>query len=314
MKQTSFPVFLATLCMFPLLLRATHSDQELIPSTASVDLSSRSSLKNAPTHLKKQNLTRKERAAIRKEAKYFQRRILKTLTEEELRRAADVCLALDWNDEALAYLEKLEKITKNTTTVKNVKLEVADINFEQGNLKTAGKLYDEYNNLYPGDKEKAAYAQYKGILSNFYCMLENDRDQTRTLKTISLADSFLEIKSSLFKKYAQDVRTIKTHCFTRLYEHNVNVFEFYLKKSSFKAAETRLASIRSTLLPKLPGMEPNLLECEYRVAQAQKDTPRALKIAAELSTRFPNAQAEKRLVQGISDPNAVTGREYVDRF
>ncbi len=314
MKQTSLTAFLMALCSFPLLLTATHSDQELIPSTASLDLSSQSSLKNAPTHLKKQTLTRKERAAVRKEAKYFQRRILKTLTEDELRRGADLCLALDWHHEALTYLEKLEKITKNTTTVKNVKLEIADINFQQGSLKTAGKLYDEYNNLYPGDKEKAAYAQYKGILSNFYCMLENDRDQTRTLKTISLADSFLEIKSSLFKKYAQDVRQIKTHCFTRLYEHNLNVFDFYLKRSSFKAAETRLASVRSTLLPQLPGIEPNLLKCEYRVAQAQKDTPRALKILAELSTRFPNEQMEKRLVQGIYDPNAMNIREYVDRF
>lgn len=309
MKFKHIFMFAATLCSYPYLILSTHSDQELLTDTPSpTQFSLKSSLNNAPTLLKKNHsYTRPEKNSIRKEAKKFQSRILKTLKEPELRHAANLCLALEWHDEALTYLKKLEKITKNTTVVKNVKLEIADITFEKGKLKEAGKLYDEYSSLYPGDKEKAAYAQYKGILSNFYCMLENDRDQTGTLKTISLADSFLESKSSLYKKYAQDVNSIKGHCFTRLYEHNLNVFEFYLKKDSYKAADTRLASIRTNLLPYLPHVEPSLLHCEYRVAQAQKDTLRAVKISEELASRFPNEAT--RIAQ-----TTTPARSYVTRF
>lgn len=306
-------IFFATLCFLSSRLIPTHSSAELIPSanTSPVlqifNTSRESSITSAPHYLPKISYSRKEKDIIRKEAKKFQSKILKTFTEPQLRRATDLCLALDWKDEAIRYLQKLEKVTKNTTVVKNVKLEIADITFLKGDLKDAGKLYDEYSSLYPGDKEKAAYAQYKGILSNYYCMLTNDRDQTRTLKTISLADSFLECKSSLFKKYAADVRSIKNNCFTHLYEHESNIFEFYFKKGSYKAAKTRLASMHTNLLPHLPQIEAPLLQYEYRIAQAEKDTPRALKIASDIATRFP--QQTTRIAQQVAPI-----RNYVDRF
>lgn len=306
-------IFLATLCFFSFQLIPTHSSAELVPSTDTnpttqiFNTSREFSIASAPHYLPKISYSRKEKDIIRKEAKKFQSKILKTFTEPELRRAADLCLALDWKDEAIKYLQKLEKISKNTTVVKNVKLEIADITFLKGDLKEAGKLYDEYSSLYPGDKEKAAYAQYKGILSNYYCMLTNDRDQTRTLKTIALADSFLEHKSSLFKKYASYVRSIKTNCFTHLYEHESHIFEFYFKKKSYKAAKTRLASMHTNLLPHLPQIEAPLLQYEYRIAQAEKDTQRALKIATDIAHRFP-----KQATQIAHKPSP--NRNYVDRF
>lgn len=305
MKHASFFIFLATLSTLPFYAHPTHSDAE----TLSVNLNNpKAALKTAPQYIKTQKLTGKERKLALAEAKKWQSKYLKTFTEEDLRQAANTALSLEWNHEALTYLKKLEKVTKNTTIAQAVKLEIADINFGQGNLKTAATLYDEYASLYPGDKERAAYAQYKGILSNFYCMLENDRDQTKTLKTIALADSFLESKSTLFKKYAPDVMAIKNRCYTQLYEHDLNVFNFYFKRSSYKAADTRLASMKVKLLPYLPNVESNLLECEYKVAVAQKDTPRALKVTQELETRFPSTAATRM----AEKTKPVTN--YVNRF
>ena len=265
------------------------------------------SIKEAPTFLTKKDITRKERIALKKQYRHLTSgKVLKGLSEPELRTVADISITLGWYDDALNFLKKLEKKTKNTTVVKNVKLEIADITFQEGNLKGAAKLYDEYINLYPGDKEKAAYAKYKGILSNFYSMLQQDRDQTATHKTIALADAFLEGNNTIFKKYAYDVESIKYHCQTQLYEHDVVVFDFYLKKQSFKAAEKRLASMRGSLLPKRSDLEPKFLECELRLAQAQRDEPRITRISQELTTRFPEevrlAQAKKAI------PN------YVARF
>ena len=224
------------LCALPFWSVATHSTKELESDSVRQDAPkttflATTSIKDAPTFLISKNLSRKEKDVFRKKLKKMTSgKVVKAMPEEELRAAADLCLSLQWYDQSLTYLKKLEKKTKNTTVAKNVKLEIADINFQEGNLKTAGKLYDDYINLYPGDKEKAAYAKYKGILSNFYCMLKKDCDQTATHKTIALADAFLESNSTLFKKYAYDVESIKNHCFTRLYEHDAVIFDFYVKK------------------------------------------------------------------------------------
>ena len=303
MSFSSSALSFFALCALPFWSIATHSPQELesdsarqsVPQTTFL---ATTSIKEAPTFLISKNLSRKEKDGLRKKLKkMISGKVVKTMTEEELRTTADLCLSLQWYDQSLTYLKKLEKKTKNTTVAKNVKLEIADVNFQEGNLKTAAKLYDDYINLYPGDKEKAAYAKYKGILSNFYCMLKKDRDQTATHKTIALADAFLESNSTLFKKYAYDVQSIKNHCFTRLYEHDAVIFDFYVKKESFKAAENRLASMRNSLLSKRPDLEPRFLECEIRMAQAQHDMPRIARVSKELETRFPEevrvAQAKK---------------------
>lgn len=314
MRFSSSVLSFFALCLVSHCSYATHSNKELesdtslsIPPIGTNIFSAEASIKQAPTLLTSKHLSRKEKGLLRKELKKLTNKPIKTMTEVELRKAADICLDLQWYDQSLTYLKKLEKkASKNTTTVKNIKLEIADITFQEGNLKSAAKLYDDYINLYPGDKEKAAYAKYKGILSNFYCMLQKDRDQTATHKTISLADAFLEGKSSLFKKYAYDVQAIKNHCFTRLYEHDVVVFDFYLKRESFKAAEKRLASMRKELLPKRPDLEPKFLECEIRMAQAQRDIPRVTRISQELATRFPE---EVRIAQAARTPI-----NYVTRF
>lgn len=245
---------------------------------------------DAPTTLKlaTKKLTKKEKDPYRKQLRAHTKKVIRFMTETELKEAARLNIVLSDFDEALLYLRQLVKITQSITTAKNAKLEIADITFQMGNLKKAAEYYEEYISLYPGDKEKVAYASYKGLLSHFYSMLPADRDQTSTLKTINLAHSFLSNKSSLFfKTYLKDVENIKTVCFSRLWEHDVVVFEFHMKRGTVKAANVCLADAREKLLPQLPGLEPKILQCEYKVALAQNDTQRATRISHDLATRFP---------------------------
>ena len=210
---------------------------------------------------------------------------LKLLTEKELRCAADLAISLGWHEDAIRYLARLSTETKSTKVVKNLKLELADIHFDRGALKVCAEGYQEFLKLYPGDKQ-AEYAQYKGLLSNFYAMLESDRDQTPTHNTIRLANSFLE-KSEVYKQYNDDVRSILKTCHYALYDHEVVVFEYYMKKGSYKAAGTRLAAIKKGYQKKLPSTEPLNLHLEYRLASAQNKTAEAEKVHYKLASRFP---------------------------
>lgn len=235
---------------------------------------------------KKKPLVGKERRELRKVCKSFIKKPLKDMNEKELRKAADMTLRLDWYDDGLRFLERLKTITKSSKVVRQVTLEIADINFDRGALKLSAEGYEKFLRLYPGDKQ-AEYAQYKGLLSNFYAMLEADRDQTATHNTIKLADAFLA-KNDRYKDYAGDVKSIKLSCYERLYDHEVTVFEYYLKKGSHQAAKTRLTAIKKTYNAMLPEVQPKTLHLEYRLAQAQGATEEAQKLHYKLASRFPS--------------------------
>jgi outer membrane assembly lipoprotein YfiO len=236
--------------------------------------------------VKKLDIKGSEKKLIRQQYRAIDKKPLKLMTEKELRTIADLSLQLGWQEDSVKFLTRLMTSLKSTIAIKNLKLEIADINFERGALKVAAHEYQDFLTLYPGDT-KAEYAQYKGLLSNFYAMLAADRDQTPTLNTIKLADAFLE-KNEMYKQYNADVKTIRTSCYYALYDNEVTVFEYYMKKGSPKAAETRLAAIKKSYQKLLPDTQAKNLHMEYRVALAKNDTPRANKLYTQLGNRFPS--------------------------
>lgn len=245
----------------------------------------------APTILKigQYPAKKKERDPYRKKLRKLTSKAVRYMTEDELRAGTDLAVLLKDFDQALILLKQLIKITQSVTVAKIARLEIADITFEIGDLKNAAKHYEEYIELYPGDKEKVAYACYKGILSNFYSILPADRDQTATLKTIELANNFLVAKNAMFKTYNNEVERIKTTCLSRLWEHDVVIVNFHIKRGSIGSAKLCVADARAKLLPQIPGIEKHMLECDYTIALAEKDTTSALKIAQDLAKRFPES-------------------------
>lgn len=264
---------------------------------------------NAPLtfSIKSHDLKGPEKKIVLKKYRAIDKKPLKLMTEKELRTIADLALQLGWQDEAVKFLTRLMTLLKSTVAIKNIKLEIADINFDRGALKLAAAGYDEFLKLYPGDK-KAEYAQYKGLLSNFYTMLSADRDQTPTLNTIKLADAFLA-KNDVYKQFNNDVKAIKERCYYALYDHEVTVFEYYMNKGSFKAAETRLAALKKSYQSILPDTQPKNLHMEYRIAQAKNNPAEAEKIYQKLASLFPQ-YATKLAHNNTAKPK----RNYVTFF
>ena len=257
--------------------------------------------------IKNKNLKGVEKKLVLKKYRTIDKKPIKLMTEAELRTVADLALQLGWQDEAVKFLTRLITLLKSTIAIKNLKLEIADINFDRGALKVAAAGYEEFLKLYPGDK-KAEYAQYKGLLSNYYTILSADRDQTPTLNTIKLADAFLE-KSDMYKQYNGDVKAIKERCYYTLYDNEVVVFEYYMKKGSSKAAETRLANLKKSYQKILPDTQPKNLHMEYRVAQAKNDTAGAEKVYKKLANLFPNYATKL-----AHNSTTKTLRDYVSFF
>ena len=137
----------------------------------------------------------------------------------------------------IALVEQLITLSSNDINIKDLKLQRADLHYSVHHIDKAAALYEDFGMLYPASKE-AEYAWYKALVSRFELALDADKDQTNTRKTIEIAKEFLKLaqNTDLIKEAA----TILMQCYERLYDHEVYVFTFYLKKKNFTAAQMRL--------------------------------------------------------------------------
>jgi len=140
-------------------------------------------------------------------------------------------------------LTRLIALSDNHAGVKQYKLQLADTHFSMNHIEIAATFYEDFAIMYPSSNE-TEYALYKAVLCMFQVSLAPDKDQTNTKKTISLVKDFLKkVKSAQLKSEAEQIMQT---CNDRLYEHEVYVFNFYLKKKNFTASRMRLDYIDKT--------------------------------------------------------------------
>lgn len=268
--------------------------------------------KNATATLlpEKQFLSKAERKELRKKLDTITyRKDAKKLSAELSREAANLCIQLEWYNRAVMYLKEIIKKSKDSEEIRKLKLEIADIHFENGNLKKAETFFAEYLDLYPGS-EQTEYVHYKRTLCLFYQTLKVDQDQGPTRQAIELADAYLE-KGLAFKKYRDDIREIRTYCYNMLYQNEAVVFDFYMKKNTKKsltAAENRLAYIKTEYQTKLPAIEPEVIRLEIRLAQAQGKKEVYNERLAYLEKKYPEQTKSARLAK------TNTKKAYINRF
>jgi outer membrane assembly lipoprotein YfiO len=224
------------------------------------------------------------------------RRSPKTLTFAELQEAKDYSVAIDNKAQIIVYLENMLRQCSDPNLLKEIYLELADLYFEQGSLEQASKLYASYMTLYPGSPYRA-YVNYQAILCRFYSTFSADRDQTRTEDTFKLAQLYLELtklEGDIYKEYSDDVTAIQKQCCKKLYDHEMDIFNFYYKKGNYKAAQVHLDEIKKTYITLLgEDVEPDLLALECTLAGRLGDTKTVAVKQAELQTKYPQVATIK---------------------
>ena len=168
----------------------------------------------------------------------------------------------------IKYLDQLMKLCNNITLLADHLLELADLLCADNQFQKAAHIYKQYCALYPGS-EKQEYALYRSITSSFACILSVDRDQTKTEETLALTEQFLQ--QDLFTSYKNEVLTIRTQCHEQLAASECNICNFYLTRGKLTAAEKRLKKIRSSWLPKLPTIEPEIILLEAQLAEQKEE-------------------------------------------
>lgn len=159
-------------------------------------------------------------------------------------------------------LERLISKSIDHAGVKIYKLEFADAHFQMNHLEIASLYYEDFLTLYPSSKE-AQYAAFKSIGCMFQLSLDADRDQTNTKKTIALAKEFL--KQHPDHELAQEVVEILANCYKRLIDHEIYVFNFYLKRKKYTPARMRLDFIAKTFDGLIPTLDEQVKALEKQL-------------------------------------------------
>ena len=228
------------------------------------------------------------------------KKTIRDMTIEELLIAKEYALALGNKELAIKYIkERLIIEIKDPEQLRNLRLELADLYFEKGDMKKATHCYLEYIKFYPGSKSRD-YAEYKAVLSRFYARLKPPLDQTKTRKTINLANRYLQGSELPNKEYSHEVEKIRHDCYEDLYEYERDIVEQYFNLGKLTAAQTRITSIREDFLPMLKNIEPQLIEFEGLLAQKQGKDPAVQEKVAELQQKFPTYAPKKLVVQNKS--------------
>ncbi len=251
-------------------------------------------------------LNSKEKSALQKKInKITKRKSYKDIPFNELTVLIDCYLSLQNYDEALIVIKQAFNSTKDSAQRRTLKLQEADTLFKKMSYKNAIEVYEDFRTLYPGAHKEAEYALYKEIIAQYFLTPSSDRSQTKTIDTRNLTQLYQDKGN---KTYLAQVIEIQQHCDRKLYEHELGIFEFYLKDKKYEAAQGRLATIKNTYVPRLPNLKPDALYLEYRLAYAQGLTKDASTVLAKMNRDFPSFMKTAKREEPHND------KKYVSRF
>lgn len=206
---------------------------------------------------------------------------------EELSSKTTAFLEKKRYDSATEMLEEIIARFPDKENIHNYKLLLADTYFKLNKYSSSCQMYDHYHSYYPSD-EKAEYAKYQAVLSQFYQTLKTDCDQTPTEEAIKLCSSYLQ--NTHYKKYRKDIQDILNTCEHKLFNKEIYVFNFYLKQGKYDSARNRLNYIKNNFLAKKQALEPQVLYLECKLAQKENNGQTMQSYLEQLSVKYPESQ------------------------
>jgi len=194
---------------------------------------------------------------------------------------------------ALKYLERMLPLSDTPEQLIYIMLEMAELYMKIGDCSRAERMFMEFCKLYPGN-EYVEQAFVKAIECSYTQTSNPDRDQTKTELTLDLIDEFLTRETIYTQESLERVRELQAQCRNKLAQREMGIARFYIgrsswgSKSSLKSAHRRIDGLHKDYLKLLPDLEPELLQLEIELAQAEENDEHITHKKQELNEKFPN--------------------------
>lgn len=210
----------------------------------------------------------------------YPNKLIKDMNEQELKATLDYAKTTQDKDFIFKVFYALLSQSSNQNNLKIYKLDLANYCFTIKDYEKGASLYEEYAIAYPSSQE-SEYAQYKALLCSFLLCLDPAKDQSITHKTIFMAEEFL--KKAQKDEYIEESKKIYTICRKTLFEHEIHVFEQYLKQKKTNSAQHRYKYIEEHFkdikhieqylpyLQKMIGIVKNPKTCPFIIKVDLKD-------------------------------------------
>lgn len=204
---------------------------------------------------------------------------------ELLQRKNELILTGDYTM-AIKYLERMLKLAENTDQIIYIMLEMAELLMQTRDYKKAEVLFRDFSRLYPGN-EYAELAYRKAIECSWNQTLRFDRDQSKTEETLTLIQEFNTRKEIYSSDTVEKVTEIKKWCDQKLAQSSISIAKNDLGLAKYKEVHKRVDDLRSTVIVQVPDIEPELLEVEIVLAQAEHNSELKEQKMSELKDKFP---------------------------
>lgn len=259
MKFAEYIPFIVFACMYSLLLEAEFKKPRM---PRGVTAEKMGVPQKPPAHREEQvrHFKKKRKGLQGKKKRYT----FSNMNLEELRIAKNKSVISKNYVTACKYLERMIILCDNINEKADIIIELADLLFSQKSFDDAAKWYNEFTQLYPGNKQ-VEYASYRAIVCYSKKILGPDRDQTPTEKTLELAETFLK-RADIFVGYKQEVLQIQKECQQRIAESECRVVAFFIKVKEYDQAQKRIENIRADWGEKLPEAKLELARLEVNLA------------------------------------------------
>ncbi len=205
--------------------------------------------------------------------------------DQLLKRKNELILAGDYIT-AIKYIERMFKLTETPEQIIYIMLEWGELLMKVEDYKRAEALFRDFVKLYPGN-EYAELAFVKAIECSWHQTSTFERDQSKTEDTLKLIDEFCTRQTVYSKESIGRVAEVKTLCLSKLAQRGMSVAKHYIGLSKYHAAHKWLDDLRANDLEKLPAIEPQLLQLEIELAQAEQNTAIEKQKLSELKEKYP---------------------------
>lgn len=205
---------------------------------------------------------------------------------------------------AIKYLDRALKLVDNADQPIFIMLELAELLMKSQQFPKAEKLFTEFYQIYPGS-EYAEQALKKAILCSYEQTSTFDRDQTKTEETMALITRFESRQATCSAENIASVAEIKYLCEQKLAASNMYVAKHYIGRGIFRSAHKRLDNVRQKDLCKVPYIEPELLQLEIELAQAEKNKEIEIAKYQELFAKYPTHEITLTLAPKIQLPEPI---------
>ena len=219
--------------------------------------------------------------------------------DQLLKRKNELVLAGDYIT-AIKYIERMFKLTETPEQIIYIMLEWGELLMKVEDYRRAETLFRDFVKLYPGN-EYTELAFVKAIECSWYQTSTFERDQSKTEDTLKLIDEFCVRATVYSKENVVRVTEIQTLCLGKLAQSSMGVAKHYIGLSKYRAAHKRLDDLRENDLEKLPTIEPQLLQLEIELAQAEQNTTIEKQKLSELKEKFP----EHEITLALTAPKAT---------